>query len=59
MGSGPMVVTEIQSQGSPQMPGVQNDEMVQAFSSYRADQAFDVGVLPGTPGRGEYFFNAH
>jgi hypothetical protein len=53
MGSGPMVVTEIRSQGSLQMPRVQDDEMVQAVSSYRADQTFGVGVLPGTPGRGE------
>ena len=59
MGPGPMVVTEIRSQGSLQMPRVQDDEMVQAVSSYRADQAFGVRILPGTPGRGEYFFNAH
>jgi hypothetical protein len=59
MGSGPMIVTEIPSQGSLQMPRVQDDEMVQAVSSYRADQAFSVRVLPGTAGRGEYFFSAH
>src|SRR6516162_9285475 len=52
MGPGPMVVTEIRSQGSLQMSRVQDDEVVQAVSSYRADQAFDVGVLPGTPRRG-------
>src|SRR5215831_15854964 len=51
MGPGPMVVTEIRSQGPLQMPGVQDHEMVQAVSSYRADQAFGVGVLPGTPRR--------
>jgi len=53
MGPGTMVVTEIRSQGSLQMLRVQDDEVVQAVSSYRADQSFDVGVLPGTPGRGE------
>lgn len=52
MGSGLMVVTEIRSQGSLQMPRVQNDEMVQAVSSYRADRAFNIRILPGTPGRG-------
>ena len=31
--------------------------MVQAISSYGADQAFGVRILPGTPGCGEYFFN--
>jgi hypothetical protein len=46
---GPMVVTKIRSQGSLPMPRVQEDEMAQAVSSYRADQAFGVGVWPGTP----------
>jgi len=45
MGSGPMVVTEIRSQGSLQMPGVEDDEMVQAVSSYRADQALNIGIF--------------
>ena len=31
--------------------------MVQAVSSYGADQAFGVRILPGTPGCAEYFFN--
>src|SRR5437667_12046299 len=59
MGSGPMVVTEIRSQSSLQMHGVQDDEMVQAVSSDRADQAFGVRILPGTPRCSEYLFNAH
>src|SRR5437660_8966581 len=59
MGSGPMVVTEIRSQSSLQMLGVQDDEMVQAVSSDRADQAFGVRILPGTPRCSEYLFNAH
>ena len=42
MGSAPVAVTEIRSQGSLQMQGVQNDETVQAVSSYGADQAFGV-----------------
>ena len=58
MGSGPMVVTDIPSQDALQMPGVQDYEMVQTVSSYRTDHAFDVRILSGTPGRGEYFFNA-
>ena len=31
--------------------------MVQAVSSYGADQTFGVRILPGTMGCGEYFFN--
>jgi hypothetical protein len=29
---------------------VQDDDMVQAFTADTPDQAFDIGVLPGTPG---------
>ena len=59
MGSRPMVITEIRSQSSLQMLGVQDHEMVQAVSSYRADQAFGVRILPGTPRCSEDFFNVH
>ena len=31
--------------------------MVQAVSPYRADQAFGIRILPGTPGRREQLFN--
>jgi hypothetical protein len=33
--------------------------MVQAVSSYRADQAFGVRILPRTLRGDKYFFNAH
>ena len=46
MGPRRVVVSEIPSQDSLQMPGVQDHEMVQAVSSNGADQAFNVGVLP-------------
>jgi hypothetical protein len=38
------------------MPRVEEDEMVQAVPADRADQAFDVGILPWTPVGGEHFF---
>ena len=50
-----VVVSEIRSQRSLEMPGVQDHEMVQAVSPYRADQAFGVRILPGTLRRCEYF----
>jgi len=56
MGPRRVVVSEIPSQDSLEMPGVQDHEMVQAVSSNGADQAFNVGVLPRTPRGGEYFF---
>jgi hypothetical protein len=40
------------------MPGVENNEMVQAVSSDRTDQAFGVRILPRTTGRGEQFLDA-
>lgn len=57
MGSRSVVVSEISSQGFLEMPDVQNHEMVQAVSSYGADQAFGVRILPGTTGCREYFFH--
>jgi len=56
MGPRLVVVSEIRSECSLEMPRVQHREMVQAVSSYGADQAFGVRMLPGTPGGGEYFF---
>ena len=47
-----MVVSEIGTQGSFQMPRVADQEVVQAVPADRADQAFGVGILPGTPGGG-------
>ena len=52
-----MVVSDIRSRGSLEMLGVQDHEMVQAVSSYGANQAFGVPVFPGTPGRSKYFFH--
>src|SRR5688572_25801949 len=52
-----VVISEIRSQGLLKMPSVQDHEMVQAVSSYRADQTFDVGILPGTPGCGQQLFD--
>ena len=36
-----------------QVPVAQHDHMIQAFPSDRADEALDVGVLPGRPVRGQ------
>ena len=56
MGPRSVIVSEIRSQGSLEMPGVEDHEMVQAVSAYGADYAFGVRILPGTLGRSEYFF---
>ena len=44
MGTPFMVVAEIQTQYSFQMPGVKDHEMVQALSPDRADQTLDVRI---------------
>ena len=50
MGPRSVVVSEIRSQGSLEMLPVQDHEMVQAVSSYGADEAFGIGILPGLRG---------
>ena len=52
-----VVVSEIGTQSSLEMPRVEDHEMVQAVPADRADQPFGVRILSGTPGRGEHFFH--
>ena len=46
VGPGSVVVAEIRSQGSLQMPRVQDDEMVEAISADRADEPFGIRICP-------------
>jgi hypothetical protein len=57
MGTGSVVVSEIRSERPLEMPGVENHEMVQAISPYRADQALDVRILPRALRRCEDFLH--
>ncbi len=51
-----MVVFQEFGQQPPQMPLVQDDEMVQAFAAGRADESLGVRVLPrGLGGRYDFF----
>jgi hypothetical protein len=45
-----VVVGEVAPQYPPQMVLVQHDDMVQTLAADAADQAFGIGILPGTPG---------
>src|SRR5215813_5988325 len=47
----PMVITEVTFQYSPQMPLVDHDHVVQAFSANTSDNPFHIAVLPRTSGR--------
>src|SRR5215471_18263393 len=46
-----MVITEVTFQNSTQMPLVDHDHVVQAFSANTSDNPFRVAVLPRTSGR--------
>jgi hypothetical protein len=39
------------------MAFVQNDDVIEALPAYGADQAFDIGILPGRARGGEYLFD--
>ena len=52
-----VVVSEIGTQSSLEMPRVEDHEMGQAVPADRADQPFGVRILPRTLGRGEHFFH--
>ena len=45
-------------QDAPQTGFIQNDHMIQALSSYRPDQALDVGILPRALRSSKHFGNA-
>jgi len=42
-----MVVTKVIAKNPLQMTLVQDNDMIQTFSTDRSDNAFDIGVLPG------------
>ena len=41
-----MVVREVRGQNAPQMPLAENDNMVYALTSHRADESLREGILP-------------
>ena len=42
-----LVVVEVRFQDAPQAGLIQDDHVIQAFSTNRADQSLNVGILPG------------
>ena len=45
-----MVVVDVARQDAAQMARIEDDEVIQTLAANRADQALDVGVLPGEQG---------
>src|SRR5215813_9413854 len=54
-----MVTTKVTFQNLTQVPLVDHDHMVQAFSANTSDNPFRVAVLPRTPWCNENFFDTH
>ena len=45
--AGGVVVREIPTQQTPEVPFVEHDDVIEAFSSNRADDALGEGIVPG------------
>ena len=50
--STPMIVATVGDEDALEMRLVEDDDVIEALSSDRADQAFDVRILPRARGRG-------
>jgi hypothetical protein len=55
----PIIVGEVRGQDASQMPLTENDDMLQALASHRADEPLDKRVLPGAVRRREDFSDPH
>ena len=54
-----VVVVEVRRQHSAQVPLVENDDVIEAFATDRADDAFDICVLPRRSRRGGDLLDGH
>src|SRR2546430_8469450 len=54
-----MVILEVPGQEPPEMSLVQNDHMVQAFTTDTPDEPLDVRILPWTPGGDHDLLDPH
>ena len=57
--SAPMIVPPVRLEDAPEMRLVDDDHVIETLSSDRADQAFDIRILPWTRRRGNDFGDAH
>ena len=53
-----MIIIEVLRQGFPEVPGAQNDKMVQTLPANGTDEALSVRVLPRALRRGEHLCHA-
>ena len=59
MRASPVIVREVRGQDASQMPLAENDSMVEALASHRADEPLREGILPRAVGRREDFVDPH
>ena len=59
MGSGSVVIIQVQNKDPSQMPFIQDDHVVQAFAPHAADQAFHIWILTRASWRRDDLFHAH
>src|SRR2546427_3565836 len=55
MRASPVIVREVRGQDASEMPLAENDSMVEALASHRADEPLREGILPRAVGRREDF----
>ena len=58
MGAGIVVIIEIRGEKAFEMSVAHDDHMIEALAADGADEAFDVGILPGTARSRHDFFDA-
>ncbi len=54
-----VVMLEAVAEEPPQVPLIEDDDLVQALTANAPDHPLDERVLPGTARGGEHFFDAH
>ena len=54
-----VIVAEEARQNPPQVPFVQHDHVVEAFSADAPDHPFDIGILPRTSWCADHLLDAH
>jgi hypothetical protein len=57
--SSPVVVGEVALEDPTETPLAENDDMVEAFSTYRAHKALRRWILPRASGCGQHLLDAH
>src|SRR5512145_554997 len=55
----PMIIREVRGQDAAQMPLAENDDMLEALASHRADEPLGERVLPRAVRRRENFTDPH